>query len=229
MRNGCIDIERIPEALELPAENAMRRHVETCPRCSAILASHQAFMKVESVAGADPDNAGLRLNAFLASEIGTPREKAGFAFDPKAPSLKRFLSRLTASFFMRPAWITALFAIIAAGLLLWRPWESEPTVLRSSRSTDVLRPLTLSAPQALSGGRFRLEWTPMAGADSYSVRLYDMELNAITQLEPTSVTVLVIDRSMLPADTPNVLIWRVVALQRGDEIGLSDPAHLKLQ
>jgi hypothetical protein len=69
----------------------------------------------------------------------------------------------------------------------------------------------------------------MAGADSYQVRLYDKNLNEIERLEPTYETTLIIDRSMLPVETPTELIWRVVALKRGDEIGSSDPAPLELQ
>jgi hypothetical protein len=229
MNNDCIDVERIPEVLKLRADDPERRHVETCPRCSAILASYRAFMKAEIIAGSDPDDADTRLTAFLTSKIGAPQDATEDVTGAEDLSRKGFLPRIIEGFFMRPAWVAALLLIIVAGVFLWRPWTSEQTVLRGSSQVGVPQPLTLSAPQKLPGDRVRLEWTPMAGADSYQVRLYDKYLNGIARLEPTHETELIIDRSMLPIETPDELIWRVVALKRGDEIGSSDPASLVLR
>lgn len=229
MSNDCIDVERIPEALELPADDSKRRHVETCPRCSAILASYQAFMNEEKVAGSDPDDAESRLTAFLASKIGAPRDVIEVDAGVKDATRQRLMPRIVEGFFRRPAMVAALLVIIAAGVLWWRPWIPDQTVLRGPSQGDVSQPLTLSAPQKLSEGTVRLEWTPMAGADGYQVRLYDKSLNEIARLEPTSVTALIIDRSMLPVDAPDEMIWRVVALDGGDDIGSSDPAPLELR
>jgi len=190
------------------------------------LASYQSFVKKEVVAGADPDDAHARLTAFVASEIGAPGESAA---DAKDPGRKGLLSRLTEGLFMRPAWVAAALVILAAGVLWWAPWTPDEIVLRGRTTSDVSQPLTLSTPRALSGGGIRLEWTPMPVAESYQVVLYDKEFNEVARFEPTNETTLDIDRSMLPADAPGVLIWRVVALQRGDEIGASDPAPLELQ
>ncbi len=228
MNGDCIDVERIPEVLELPAGDSTRRHVEACPRCSAILASYQAFMKEEIIAGSDPDDAHVRLTAFLASKIGAPSAAAEVVTGEKDSARKGFFPRIAETFFLRPAWVAALLVIIAAGILLWRPWTPDRIVLRGPSQGGVSQPLTLSPPQKLSGGDIQLEWTPMAGADSYQVRLYDRDLNGIARLEPTVEATLIIDRSMLPVETPNELIWCVVALRGGDEIGSSDPAFLEL-
>jgi hypothetical protein len=229
LSNDCIDAEHIPKVLELPVGDSKRRHVETCPRCSAFLASYKAFMKEEIVAGADPNDAHARITAFLESEIGAPRETMEKAARAKDPDRNGIFSSLTRVFYLRPAWVAALLVIVAAGVLWWRPWTSDRIVLRGPTPDGVVQPPTLSSPQLLSGGGIRLEWTPMAGADSYQVLLYDIDFDAIARLEPTTETTFVINRAMLPGDTPSTLIWRVVAIQRGDEIGASDPASFELQ
>jgi hypothetical protein len=229
MSDDCIEVERIPEVLELPADDPTRRHVEMCARCSVILASYQTFIKEEMVAGADPDDAKVRLTAFLSSEIGAPREAVDEVPGAKEPLQRGLLPRFMKTLFMRPAWVAALLIIIAAGILWWRPWTPDETVLRGPSRRGVSQALTLSAPQRLSGGGIRLEWTPMAGADNYQVRIYDNNLNEIARLEPESGTSLIIDLSLLPVDTPDEVIWRVVALEGGDEIGSSDPASLVLR
>jgi len=228
MKNECIDIELIPDTLELPSDDSRRRHVETCSRCSAVLASYQAFMKEETVAGADPEAAHTRLTAFVESEIGVTREEGESPARSSDPPRKGLLSRVTGTFFMRPAMAAAALVIVAAGVLWWRPWAPEEIVLRGSTPAGEIQPLVLSAPQILSEDEVVLDWTPMDGADSYQVHLYDEDLNTIVLFEPTVETTLVISRSVIPADAPGVLIWRVVALQKGDEIGSSDPVFLQI-
>jgi hypothetical protein len=224
MSNDCIEFELIPGVLELPRDDSRRVHVESCSRCSAFLASYQSFVKEEAAEGADPDDAHNRLTAFVASEIGPPPETAAGA---KGPTRKGFLSRVTEGLGMRPAWAAAALVVVVAGVLWWAPWTPDETVLRGSKPADVLQPLVLSEPQNVSAGAVRLEWTPMSGADSYQVVLYDKDFNQVARLEPTKSTTLDIDRSMLSADTPSRLNWRVIALQRGDEIGASDPASFE--
>jgi len=193
------------------------------------LASYQSFRKEEFVAGSNPDDARERLTAFVASEAGTPQDKTPFEVGEKAPGRVGFISRIMGIFPMRPALATVLLVMVAALVLLWRPWTPDRIVLRGTPRESASQPLTLGAPQILSEGSIRLEWTPMAGVDSYQVRFYDKELKEIARLEPTRETALTIDRSMLPAEKPDRLIWRVYALQRGDEIGSSDPASIDLR
>jgi len=226
MRDDCMDIERIPDVLDLPEDDSRRRHVEGCPRCSVILASYRAFMREEAVAGTDPENADARLTAFLASKIGAPGQAAATAKNESVS--KRLLSCFTQAVSLRPVWVSALLVIVAAGLWWWQPWTQDRTVLRGSTPAALPQPLGLKAPEKLSGGATRLEWTPMTGADSYQVCIYDRDLKMVSRLRPAHETTLVVDRSMLPADAPSTLIWRVVALERGDEIGWSDPAPLEL-
>lgn len=225
MSDDCMDIERIPDVLDLPLDDSWRRHVEGCPRCSAILASYRAFVREEAATGADPENADSRLTAFLASKIGAPGEAAA---NKKEPLSKRLLSRFTQTASLRPVWVSAVLVIVAASLWWWQPWTEDRTVLRGTKPAAFHEPLDLKAPQKLSRGAVRLEWMPMPGADSYQVCIYDQDLQTVCRLEPTRETTMVVDRHMLPADTPSALIWRVVALERGDEIGWSEPAPLEL-
>lgn len=168
-------------------------------------------------------NEKRRLTAFVESEIGVRRETGN-----RAARAKGLWSHVTDLFYLRPALAAASLVIIAVAMWWWQPWAPEEIVLRGSTPAGDTQSLVVSAPQVLSEGEVFLEWTPMAGADSYQICFYDEGLNTIARLEPTVETALTVDRSTLPTDIPDVLIWRVVALQRGDEIGTSDPAFVQL-
>lgn len=226
MIKECIDIDRIPEVLELPADDPRRRHLSECPRCSSVLLSYQAFLEAEALPGSDTADAEARLRASVQSMI---EESSG---DPSmARSVRErpgFLAEIVRGFFLRPAWVAAALVIIAAGIMLWRPWVQDRPALRgTSPESELGRPLGLEAPQLLEDGNLRLAWQPLEGADSYHVCLYDRDLSELIRFGPVSETTLVLRRSMLPADAPATMLWRIIALDEGDEIAVSPPALLE--
>lgn len=225
MKEECIDIERIAEVLELPADDPIRRHVELCPRCSALLLSYRAFLAAEDRPGADPGDAGRRLGRFIRSEIERPSPDTSAA--GAGPGRTGFLSAALRSLFHRPAWALAALVVIAAAALWWRPWVSERPVLRGTPGGTSAASLELFVPQPLEDGSLLLSWGPLATADAYQVRLYDGELSEIARFDAGTETALLLRRSMLPAGAPEAMLWRVAAFAEGDEIAASRPSPLE--
>ncbi len=225
MTEKCIDIEQIAEVLELPDDDPRRRHLDECPRCSALLLSFQAFLGAEEIPGSDPVDAGERLSSFIQSKIA--KTLSDTSMSGAAPDHPGFLAEVVQSLFRRPVWVMASLVIVAAGMLLWKPWVEDPLVLRGTISAETGTPLDLAAPRALEDGSTQLSWVPLDGADSYEVRLYDESLSEIARFGPVTETTFILDHSMLPVDAPDAMLWRIVALEEGDEIALSQPAPLE--
>ena len=61
------------------------------------------------------------------------------------------------------------------------------------------------------------------------MRFYGNDLGEIARLDPVTGTTAVVLKSQLPPNMPSTVLWRVVALHNGDEIGVSPPAPLDLQ
>ncbi len=224
MKEKCIDIERIAEVLELPDDDPRRRHLDECPRCSALLLSFQAFLEAEEIPGSDPVDAGERLSSFIQSKIA--KTLSDTSMSGTAPERPGFLAEIVQSLFRRPVWVMASLVIVAAGMMLWKPWVEDPLVLRGTISAETGTPLDLAAPQTLEDGSTQLSWVPLDGADSYEVRLYDESLSEIARFGPVTETTFILDHSMLPDSTPAAMLWRIVALEEGDEIAASQPAPL---
>jgi len=223
MSHECVSVERIAEVLELPAGNALRRHVEQCPRCSSLLTSYQAFIVADSPAGADLDDADARLTRFLQGQF-RPAEPTPYSADT-TPGDDGFFARLKGAFFPRPAWVAAAVLVVAA-VVWWQPWNvAEPPALRSTSSTSFLE---MAPPQTLSRGVVRLSWEATASADEYQVVLYNQELEEIARLAAGPETTYDVARDALPAGAPAVLICRIAALQEGDEIAESAPIPLEI-
>jgi len=227
MTNRCVDVEQIEVLLALSDDDPRRRHLDECPRCKPILTSYLAFLEADDAAGADPADAESRLAGYLEAITGhspAPRTETVAENDG-------FISKLTRALFLRPVWAAAALVVVAAGILWWSPWSQPQRVLRDAPQgvTGAGTPLDLHAPQIQRGGVILLTWEPLEGADEYQVRLYGEDLAEIVRFQPTGEPSLSVDRSMVPSDTPAVVLWRVAALQSGDEIGLSEPAPLQIR
>lgn len=222
MDQKCIDIENLAEILELPDDDPRRRHLEECPRCSSILLSFQAFLEAEKVPGSDPVDAETRLGEFIKASID--KQSPGTSERVVVEERPGFLSEFLQGLFRRPVWVTAALLIVAAGMLWWKPWVEDPLVLRGTIPAETKSPLELAAPQALDDGSLLLSWSPFDSVDIYEVRLYDESLSELARFGPLTETTLVLTRSMLPEDAPSAMLWRVVALDEGDEVAASRPA-----
>jgi hypothetical protein len=227
MTDHCVDVEEIEELLALSDDDPRRRHLDECPRCNAILTSYLAFLEADDAAGAAPADAESRLAGFLETVTGHSPARP----TETVPGNDGFISKLTRALFLRPVWAAAAMVVVTAGVLWWSPWSQQERVLRDAPQgvPGTGTPLDLHTPQIQPGGVVLLTWEPLEGADAYQVRLYGEDLAEIVRFQPTGEPSLSVDRSMLPEDTPAVVLWRVAALQSGDEIAISEPAPLQIR
>ncbi|MBN1884347.1 MAG: hypothetical protein JW876_02325 [Candidatus Krumholzibacteriota bacterium] len=218
----CIDPESIEEVLALPPDSPRRRHLEECPRCSSMLLLYRSFMAGEAAAGSDPIDADARLEAFM-------RDATAAGTDPGGREQRSRPARLAGILVSRPVLATAASVLIVAAVLWWSPWTDRAPVLRGEgEAPPASRPVSLLAPRTVDDGAVMLSWRSLDGADAYLVRVRNADLEEIAGFGPSPDTVLVLQRSMLPAGTAATVFWRVIALTRGDETGRSAPASIDL-
>ncbi len=224
MKQKCIEISEIATVLRLPADDPRRRHLEECPRCASRLLLYQRFLSQEEIPGADPASADAHLARVMKSAIDSRKRPVD------VPQGRGILERITQVLFPRPAWAAATVVLVAiVAVALWRPWTMDETILRSGDTPRLETiPLSLAPPEMLKDGSIRFTWRPMENAESYVVHIRTPDLTEVAIFGAITDTSFVLHRSMLPPETPPVVLWRVVALQKGDEIGRSRPASLEL-
>jgi len=85
------------------------------------------------------------------------------------------------------------------------------------RGPAAAAPFTLLAPiaTAVAGGRPTFRWTPLAGAESYAVKVFDPDLRPVTTSGPLTATEWAPGQP-LPAGT--VYAWQVVARRGGEDL-----------
>jgi Putative zinc-finger len=85
------------------------------------------------------------------------------------------------------------------------------------RGATAAAPFTLLAPvaTAVAGGRPAFRWTPLAGAESYEVKVFDPDLHPVAGSGPLTGTEWTPNQS-LPAGT--VYAWQVVARRGGEDL-----------
>lgn len=198
------------------------QHLQSCPRCRALLASYRAFLEPVAVPqGADLNDARMRLRRALEREIH-------FRDADDTSPWRRFLGNL-----VTPAWRPAL---AAAALLLVvfgiyqvvdpGPGRQGPPVLRGERQVqdDVI---TGTTAMMLADGRYRLSWNAAASVDSYLVIFYDTTLTELAPISAGASTELVLDPAS--PDHPTRVgrrFWRVLGLRAGDEVSRSSLTSL---
>jgi len=198
------------------------QHLQSCPRCRALLAAYRAFMEPEDVPlGADLDDARRRLRQALEQEIHF-READDFS------PWRRFLGSLVTPAW-RPALAAAALLVVVFGIYQVvdpGPGHESPPVLRGERQVqdDVI---TGAVAKMLADGRYRLSWNAAALVDSYLVIFYDTTLTELAPLSAGAGTELVLDPA--GSDQPagaGPRYWRVLGLRAGDEVARSSLTDL---
>ena len=220
MEARCVDIERMGEVVDLPADHPLRQHVDACPRCRNVLRAYQKFVDAEPVEGYSIEAARRKLDALIDTKVGERRPSVS------RQSSEGFSGLLRA--FMRPAPLVAAaaVAIVIAALVWQQSRESDGILLRDESASSSS---ALPSAEIRPDGSIRLTWAAVPGADAYQIRIYGPSFTEIYRhpnvLEPSAV----IARSSLPADLPPQLdlMWRVFALQAGDVIGTSEPGSIR--
>ena len=124
----------------------------------------------------------------------------------------------------RPALLAAAMVLLACGVF-WIARQPEPAgqppVLRGPVSAPEF---TLQAPLSIEvpGGRPTFRWTPLAGAESYRVMVFDSDFNRVLDSGPLSGTEWMPDRP-LPALPAGIYTWQVKARRSGEEITAPGP------
>jgi len=211
-----LDPDRLGELHAAAPDDPRRRHLRECARCRALMRAHDDFVgDAPAPAGARLAEAEQALGAFLEREIGHGRPAP-------APARPAWLDRLWTPA-ARPAWAFACAAVIAGGaLLVLQARGPQPVVLRGAPPVAPGSELELLAPE-FEGDAVMLHWRPAREADSYLVRFFSVGLEEIGRAGPTpepSITVRLQDAA--PGTRPGeAVLYRVVALARGDEVGTS--------
>ncbi len=220
MEAHCIDVERIGEIVDLPANDPERRHAETCPRCRSLVESYLAFAKAEPVTGSGVEHACGVLDASIrkGAERWIPTETRTSSLSARAPWWHGLL---------RPAPLVAAASIVVASVFLFTSRTPDPGVLRDDAMES--EPFSLLPSEVGEDGSISLSWTAMTGADAYEVRIYGPDLSEVYRHPAAAETSTVIARSLLPADLPPSLdlTWRVYALSGGDVIEISGPGSIR--
>jgi len=223
-RTNCYQVEALEDIAGLREGDPRLTHLADCPRCRARLAQYRSFMAAEAPPGADPDDAQRRL-----AEVVAVSGQAQ-ANDGRTGGRGGLLSWLSLPA-LRPALALAVVLVVALGI--WRvadlagPREGAERVLRGEgpRQGEAFEPMAVGA---LPGGRVRLSWRAVEGADSYVVVLHAGDLAETARLDPVTGTELDLDPGRLEAHGAGrqPVSWTVVALSGGDPIARSLAAPL---
>ena len=169
MKRECIEIDEMLEVLELPDDHPRRRHLETCPRCSARLVSLKSFLDISEVpAEADLEDADRRLSEAVEERIvctSLPREDLPAVQKPRPSALALVLDYFRRQP-LRPILAAAVVAVVVLSvrMAVHTPEElSGPRTLRGETVAGDTHP-ALEAPRLLPGGELLLSWRPVERA-----------------------------------------------------------------
>jgi hypothetical protein len=196
-------------------------------------------MNPDLPADAELDNSGERLADNIKHSIMTGSkdpidsksmsetgEESSSRFSSWMSSISRILN-------LRPVQIGFGFAL---GLLLFiaikqltttPPQVHAPIVLRGSEPAS----LTAMNPEQMPDGSLKFSWSAMAGVEKYELVILDGGRNELIRLDGGSGTSLSVDPASIPgSDRPDAAyLWRIVALQDGDEVARSSLRSLALR
>lgn len=218
----CLDEERIAAVHEQRAGDEEAAHLRECARCRARVAGYAAFVQGAPVADgsrveAAADAMAAALTARLDDEAATARPAASAPL-PLPPS-------------RRPAFGWAVLAaaaalVVVAGAVFTLARGPVPGV-----GPDAVRgpsagaaAFVLRAPQA-AAGRMRLEWEPVAGADSYELRFFGADLADLAHAGALTGTGWESGADSLPAGLVHGahVMAEVRAMARGERLATSEP------
>ena len=211
----CIDVQNIGAVLSLRADDPVRIHANECPRCKSLLASYQSFMDAPPVEGSDLERARATLDARIRADAAR--------WKPSKSPVRAFWWQML----LRPVPLLAAGLVVIAAAVFWTSREPEQSTLRDS--TPQVASFALQPAQIAADGSLQLEWSPMAGADQYQVRLYGPDFGEIFRSANTAATSMTVDPDRFAAKLPPTLdlTWRVYALSQGDVIATSSPGSIR--
>ena len=222
MSGSCIRPEDLSDFDALPADDPIHAHLAHCPRCQARLQAYRSFLEdaASPARSRAESEADATLDGMIRSQFGLPGAESAPARGGLFSARWRIRTLILA-----PAAVAA--AVVILVLARHDRTEIPAPAYRGSESGAVVR---LESVQELADGRIRLTWHALSGADAYQVRVLDTGLNPVLAPAVSADTTAVLGRSELgaAARSESRLLWRVTALQDGEEIGTSGVEILRL-
>jgi hypothetical protein len=199
----CIGTLELGEIEHWADSDPRRTHLRQCARCQAELASYREFVQPpDEPSQALPESAARALRAAFAAELRRTRDRS-----LRRPVVLR--------------WPLLAASAVAAALLIGilGPWNEPESLgpLRAGEPGTARARLELGVVVRSADGGIALRWSPVEGADSYRIRLFDAELNEIGAAVLTSDTSL-----QLPAESIVARAWQVDAVRAGVSIAASE-------
>ena len=215
MTNECIPLEALGTLEALPPEHPMRRHAETCPRCSSLAFAYAEFVRAATIGGAKTADADVRLDAFISERVEGDRGQAV----PISGAPRRGRGRWFELPSFRFAMVASALVLTAAVVLRWQPWSEGEIVYRGGEQGGI----TVDAPRSLDDGVIELSWGAFPGADAYQVTILGADLSERVRLTPQKDLSARFDPR---AAAPGAAYWQVSALREGEVLTPSAPEPL---
>ncbi len=235
MKQGCYSSGDLPAILRLPPEAAERVHLETCPRCRALLLSYEEFMLDSSLPeGANLQDAEAKLHAALRESMARASGRpARSSSTMPAGWIRIFTRTIGRPSVLIPAGATILVAVGLFSGVLDLPSRTGPDRLRGSSTSNgaetpvAIRPLE---PQVYAEDGIELRWRAAPEASSYQIVVFGADLHDLAHYGPFADTTVVIRRTDLhPQPEPKTVIgWQVFGLRDGSTVAISPVAAARL-
>ena len=199
----CIPMEALGTLDALSPDDPMRRHAETCPRCSAAMTAYREFLRAESPRGADVHDADRRLARFITERVEGVAQTQSARF--RWPVMR---------------WAVAAAVVVVGATIVAKQMDrSDGTVLRGDERVE----LSTLAPRTLADGSVELSWDAVPDADRYQVTLLRKDLTEVARMVATTELRATLDRASLPSEAVS---WQVSAFREGAVIVESAPQAL---
>jgi hypothetical protein len=229
MSGPCIRPEDLGALADLAPDDPIRAHLADCPRCQARWQAYRAFLEdagspprsSTEVEAAEVLDGMIRQQFELHGGKGAPARSS-----PLTGRRRRFPFQWTRrDLILAPSLVAA--AVVILLLATNHSAEGPAPAYRGSESSASLR---LDPAQSLADGRIRLVWHTLPGADAYRVRVLDTGLNPVLETAVSADTTAVLRPSELGAAARpgSRFLWRVTALQTGEEVGTSGVETFRL-
>jgi hypothetical protein len=220
-----LEAEELRDVLDAPESDARRRHLNGCTRCQVLIEAYQGFLEEPK----EPDPAAEALRRSLQAAIDARSDfSAESRADRRVPA-GRSLRSVIARLLSQPIPALATLALIGGVAIIYLQLmpESREGRLRQrapSHARGTAGNVELAPPVHRPDGSIELSWNPVAGADSYEIRIYSGSLDEVARLGPQPATQLRLNRADPSlANVPDMFLIKVLALHESDPIGESKP------
>ncbi|MBD3337139.1 MAG: hypothetical protein GF355_16630 [Candidatus Eisenbacteria bacterium] len=231
MKRECYSIEELSVLLDVAPEDSRLVHIHNCVRCRNLLESVRAFRSgIQDAPEAELEDAQGRMRAALARAMNDEAQQPSL---PRAapPLWTRMQRALSGGGWWKPALgAAAAVAVILTMTELTGRDPSTPSGTIRGDGAAATPELAPAPPRFTPDGGVMLSWEPSPQADAYRVVFSDLGLAEIEAYEADPQASLSLQandlQSLAPAGAQ--ILWRVVALKDGVEVGASPTATLSL-